>query len=100
MKNHQISTGAANITKEDFPSLVSELYAVSFQPDHIKGAFQKAGLFPLNNDVIPQQKFDKAVPFTQSHRERSVSESTSGQSAVSDSSDSSNQSVEGGEYIQ
>lgn len=100
LKNHQISTGAANITKEDFPSLVSELYAVSFQPDHIKGAFRKAGLFPFNKDVIPQHKFDKALPFTQSHRERSVSESsTSGQSAVSDSSESSNQSVEGGEYI-
>ena len=50
MKKYQISTRALSVTKEEFPSLIEELYDISFLPFHIEGSFRKAGLYPFCKD--------------------------------------------------
>ena len=63
LKRYQIETGAANVTKEDFPALIAQLFDVSFRTDHIKGGFKKSGICPLDRSVLPQHKLDKGLPF-------------------------------------
>ena len=71
LKKFQIATCAANVTKE-FPSLLSNLLEISFSPDHIKGGLRKLAWAHLA-EVIPQLKFDKALPFAK-HPEDSTQE--------------------------
>ena len=46
MKDHQLATCAANVTKEDFLTLLSNLWAISFLPHHLISGFVKCGLCP------------------------------------------------------
>ena len=63
LKKYQIETGAANVTKQDFPPLIAQLFGISFRKDHIKGGFKKSGIYPLDRSILPQHKFDKGIPF-------------------------------------
>ena len=62
LKEHQLSTCAAVVTKEDFPMLLLRLWEVAFLPQHLKSGFIKCGLCPLNRDAIPAHKLSKADP--------------------------------------
>ena len=62
-KKYEIETCAANVTKQDFPPLIAQLFDISFQKDHIKGGFKKSGIYPLDRSIFPQHKFDKGIPF-------------------------------------
>ena len=73
LKKYQMATCAANVTKKEFPSFLSNLLEISFSPDHIKGGFKKAGLSTFNREVIPQLKFDKTLPFAK-HPENTTQE--------------------------
>ena len=74
LKRYQIETGAANVTKEDFPSLIAQLFDVSFRADHIKGGFKKSGIYPLDRSVLPQHKLDKGLPFVGSSNKNTASQ--------------------------
>ena len=52
LKRHEIESCAATITKQEFPSLVTQLWDQSFLPHHIKNGFRKAGLYPLKREAI------------------------------------------------
>ena len=53
---YKMFTRAANISKEDMPMLVSQLWDASFKPQHLKGGFQETGLFLINKQAIPSWK--------------------------------------------
>ena len=61
---YQIQTHASVLTKEDFLSMLAELYEKSFLPSHFKSGFLKSGLHPLNRETIPSSKLAKSIPFT------------------------------------
>ena len=65
LKEHQITTCAAAVTKEDFPSLVAKLWDCSFKPEHLKSGFWKTGLCPLSRNAITSQQLTKSLPFSQ-----------------------------------
>ena len=44
LKEHQLATCAAVVTKEDFPALLLRLWELSFKPEHLKNGFVKCGL--------------------------------------------------------
>lgn len=52
------------LTKEEFPSMLAELYERSFQPCHFKSGFHKCGLHPLDRKAISSSKLSKSIPFT------------------------------------
>jgi len=45
LKLYRLQTKGQKATKENFPSLVTQLWE-SFKPEHCKGGFRGAGLFP------------------------------------------------------
>lgn len=55
-------TRAANISKEEFPNLVAQLWSASFKPQHLQGGFRESGLFPFRCDAIPSWKVAPALP--------------------------------------
>ena len=59
---YKMSTRAANISKEDMPMLVGQLWDASFKPKHLKGGFKETGLFPLNKQAIPSWKVAPSLP--------------------------------------
>ena len=62
LKEHQLKTCAANVTKEDFPSLLANLWKDSFLSQHLINGFSKSGLCPLSREAIPASKLLKALP--------------------------------------
>lgn len=62
LKEFQLKTCAATLTKEDFPSLICKLWEVSFLPSHLKSGFLKCGLCPFNRAAIPSDKLTTAQP--------------------------------------
>ena len=91
LKEYQLETCDATVTKEDFPRLVSRLWEVTFLPTHMKSGFLKRGLCPLNREAIPSHKLSKALP----HNKPSTGEGNeSSSSQVTESTDcSSNNKV-------
>ena len=71
LKEHQLATCAAVVTKEDFPALLLRLWELSFKPEHLKNGFVKCGLCPLNKDAIPASKLCKAEPLKGPHKDPS-----------------------------
>ena len=71
LKEHQLTTCAAVVTKEDFPALLLRLWELSFKPEHLKNGFIKCGLCPLNKDAIPASKLCKAEPLKGPHKDPS-----------------------------
>lgn len=51
LKLYRLQTKGQKATKETFPSLVSQLWE-SVKPEHCKGGFRGAGLFPLSRQHI------------------------------------------------
>lgn len=49
LPQYKRETRAANITKEDFPKLVRQLWDISFKPQHLQGGFRESGLFPFTD---------------------------------------------------
>ena len=86
LKEHQLATCAAIVTKEDFPMLLSRLWDLSFLPQHLRSGFSKCGLCPFNREAIPAHKLSKADP----HKISSASEQHpgEGQDGVNTSSSS------------
>ena len=62
LKEHQIASCAATVTKEDFPALLAKLWEVSFLSKHLISGFEKCGLCPLSRAAIPSHKLSKAAP--------------------------------------
>ena len=62
LKEHQLKTCAANVTKEDFPSLLANLWKDSFLSQHLNNGFSKSGLYPLSRGAISASKLLKALP--------------------------------------
>ena len=60
LKEHQLTTCAAVVTKENFPALLLRLRELSFKPEHLKNGFIECGLCTLNKDAIPASKLCKA----------------------------------------
>ena len=48
LKAYRLRTRAANVTKDRFPKLISELWDCCFTPSQLKAAFKSTGLSPLN----------------------------------------------------
>ena len=71
LKLYKIRTRAANVTKEIFPHLISQLWERSFTSAHLKAAFKAAGLAPLNPKAIkPGQLSPALVQPSPSHTPR------------------------------
>ena len=51
LKLYRLQTKGQKATKETFPSLITQLWE-SFKPEHCKGGFRGAGLFPLSRQHI------------------------------------------------
>jgi hypothetical protein len=62
LTQHKFSTRAANIGKEDFPTLLAQLWETSFKSSHLQGGFRETGLFPFNYSSIPPWKISPALP--------------------------------------
>ena len=58
VKLHKLKIKGANISKEVFPSLVTQLWDCSFTPDHCKGGFRGAGLVPFSRKHV----IEKIIP--------------------------------------
>ena len=58
---HQLKTCAANVTREDFPSLLANLWKDSLLSQHLINGFSKSGLCPLSREAIPASKLLKAL---------------------------------------
>ena len=56
LTQHKFSTRASNIGKEDFPTLLAQLWETRFKSSHLVGGFRETGLFPLNYSAIPPWK--------------------------------------------
>ena len=67
LKEHQIETCAASITKEDFPMLLSKLWETSFRPQHLVSGFYRCGLCPVSREAIPSHKLSTALPHAKPH---------------------------------
>ena len=66
LKEHQLETCAATVTKEEFPMLLARLLEKSFLPRQLTSGFYKCGLCPLSREAIPSHKLIKALPLTKS----------------------------------
>ena len=56
LNTYKIKTRAANIGKEEFPSLLAQLWESSFQASHLIGGFRESGLCPFTESAIPTWK--------------------------------------------
>ena len=57
LKEYKMETCAAKVDKTVFPSLIRKLWDESFQPDHLKAGFKRAGLCPVSKDAIPKSSY-------------------------------------------
>ena len=67
LKEHQLETCAASITKEDFPMLLSKLWERSFRPQHLVSGFYRCGLCPVSREAVSSHKLSTALPHTKPH---------------------------------
>ena len=67
LPQYKRKTRAANITKEDFPKLVRQLWDISFKPQHLQGGFRESGLFPFTMSAIQSWKYAPALPLQASN---------------------------------
>ena len=77
LKQYNTSTRAANVTKEEFPSLLSQLWTQSVYLEHISAGFRACGLHPLNSGAIPQYKIAPSVAITNTDGSQKVASSCS-----------------------
>lgn len=63
LADYKLATRASNIGKEEFPSLLYQLWDRSFKPQHLQGGFKETGLFPFKYSAIPSWKLAPAMPF-------------------------------------
>ena len=77
LKQYKTSTWAANVTKEELPSLLSQLWTQSVCPEHISAGFRACGLHPLNSGAIPQYKIAPSVAVTNTDESQKVASSCS-----------------------
>ena len=52
LKAYKFKTKAANVTKDRFPQLISELWDCCFTPSQLKAAFKATGLSPFDPKAI------------------------------------------------
>ena len=64
LKQHQLQSCAATVTKQEFPILLAKLWDQSFLPQHLKSGFRRTGLCPLSRAAIPSSRLTKALPFS------------------------------------
>ena len=59
VKQWKIESKAQNVSKEVFPSLLSQLWEKSLTPDQCKSGFRASGIFPLHKEAVlgPSQVF-------------------------------------------
>lgn len=57
-------SGAATVTKQEFPYLLAKLWDVSFLPEHFISGFRKAGLCPFSRESISPTQLNKALPIS------------------------------------
>ena len=50
------------VDKQVFPSLLGRLWEESFQAEHLKAGFRRAGLCPLSKDAIPKSCYGPSLP--------------------------------------
>ena len=75
LQQHNHSTRAANITKDDMPKLVGQLWDSSVRPNHLIGGFRETGLFPLNIAAVATWKITPSLPLqTTSSQGRPIEE--------------------------
>ena len=48
IKRHKLESRGERVSKEVFPSLLAQLWDISFKPDHYKGGFHGTGLVPFS----------------------------------------------------
>ena len=63
LKEYKTATLAGNISKAVFPSLLNQLWDVSFKPSHLCSGFQATGIHPLQREVISNEKLNAGVAF-------------------------------------
>ena len=64
LKQHQLQSCAATVTKQEFPILLAKLWDQSFLLQHLKSGFRRTGLCPLSRAAIPSSRLTKALPFS------------------------------------
>jgi hypothetical protein len=70
LKRHKLETRGANVNKEIFPHLLSELWETSFTPQHCKGGFRGAGLVPFSPEHVLAKLSPSSEPSNSSNDER------------------------------
>ena len=83
LKEYQLGTCAATVTKEDFPRLISKLWEISFLPGHLRSGFLKCGLCPLRREAISSGKLSKALPHKKPSTEKGGRNNVTGESSSS-----------------
>lgn len=63
LREFYLSSGSENITKNNFPSLLANLYQEAFKPPHAVGGFYKCGLFPLDQSKLAAELVEITRPF-------------------------------------
>ena len=64
LKEYKMETCAAKVDKTVFPSLLRRLWEESFQPEHLKAGFRRAGLCPVSKDAIPRSSYAPSLQET------------------------------------
>ena len=57
-----MNTRVANICKEEFPILLSQLWDTTFKPANLVGGFKECGFFPFDRNAIPLWKVAPSLP--------------------------------------
>ncbi len=61
LKCYKLKTRASNVTKDEFPGLIKELWEKSIKPEHLRGGFKSAGLAPFNPGVISPHRLSPSL---------------------------------------
>lgn len=75
IKKHNMSTAAAHVTKDVFPSLLMTTWQKSPLPRQLQSGFQSAGLHPLSKSAVPESKITPSLCCTENPPPNSMSPS-------------------------
>lgn len=62
LSDYKYKTKAANVTKEEFPRLVKQVWSASFTSKQLQGGFRESGMYPFNFGATPTWKYAPALP--------------------------------------
>ena len=61
LKEYKTATLAGNISKAVLPSLLNQLWDMSFKPSHLYSGFQATGIHPLKREAISNEKLSTGI---------------------------------------